>query len=417
MPAKPGQLNEGIEKTSLMILETADSYRGYLAGEYEGNYEKRQSNWDEHYEQMRTAYRGHLFNITGKGVPLSDMNIAILGPGLRPVGRDLGMTEQKVILPEVNAVVIADFSAQVVHEARNHIAANVNMRGTPLFPMQIDVTDCYSTVYSNLISARLDHINDEDQLSEVAYELGQWTIEDLQAELKKGIDELLYHAVENADELRGAMAIPDCFKGCGINPMHSFELTTGPDREELPISSWYLPMVLAGTGAAAEHTIWESFDRVTSDPQRGARPNVPETMDARRAMYRDFYQLIANYNTIVATKAVEDILTGNPEAHVLATSDVNTCVYANRTGVLDRLHVGRLQRDLARRDIEMTRLVNEWEWHDEATHHHGVAAFQFRKVGKKKNGSSPQITIEALSGATGPGDAQAEGPADTIEST
>ncbi|MBM3231717.1 hypothetical protein FJZ28_05365, partial [Candidatus Peregrinibacteria bacterium] len=265
------QLNQALEKSTLMILGTADEYKNYLDHEYESNYIARKANWDRHYEEMRTAYRGHLFSVTGRGMPLKDMNIAILGPGLRPVGRDLGLTEQRVVLPEVNSVVIGDFSAWVVSEAYKQLHDEVNLRGTPVYPMQIDLTDMGSTAYSNMIRRLLDPLQDEDALEDVSKQLGSLTIDQLQMALDNERVQMVEKSVKIIDELRGRMAVPECFREGGINQYHSFALSVGPQREPLPIHSWYIPMVLAGTGAAAEHKIWETFDAVTCDPNRGAR--------------------------------------------------------------------------------------------------------------------------------------------------
>lgn len=375
------QLNQAIEKSTLVTRDTADSYVDYLGGEYDRNYRERKTHWDKHYEEMRTAYRGHLYGITGRGIPLKDMNIAIVGPGIDPLGRDLGLTEQKVILPSARTTVIADFSEWVVQEAHRKISEQVHLRGKPLLPMQIDLTDCISTVYARMIRELLQTVEDEDHLAAIAHDVAQWDIPVLRQKLEEGYNALSDgFSIENMHELEGKMVIPDCFRGGGINSYHSLKLTVGPDHEPLPVQSWYLPMVLAGTGAAAEHYIWDTFERVTSDPHRGARPESDKTTKGRLMMMRDFHYLIANYNTIVARKAVYDILNDNPESTVLAVTDVNTHLNSyDETGV-DRLHVSQLEKDLARLGVEMTRLGNTWNWHDEAEHYHGIASLEFRRM-------------------------------------
>lgn len=399
MPSSNGgpYLAQGIDKECKLYEHTADGYAHYLRGAYKRNSEALPAEWDSHFAQTRTELRRGIARVL-PNVPLDEMNMAIVGPGLKPIGRDFGLTEEKVYLPEMNSLVVADFSPEVVDVAINDIRS-VTQEHTRLYPMQIDLTEGLSTAWAMLIERELTDIKTEDQLIEVAKNLDEMGAQKLRSELGRIIGTLVYDRVGSPNDL----VLPEPFRGCGINEDHSYKLSL-TNGERLYVHLWYLPMVIAGTGAAAEALIWETYANVVfaSDNDLGPPKDGDERDEARKDMVKRFYKVIARFNNMAAEKSISNILADNPESMVLAVSDVTTTLKKpKKMGALYRLNVPELAAALDDDGINLEQVGGDtnWTWKDEPGepgqdegHQHGVNSFIATRK-PSKNGGAVNIPI------------------------
>jgi len=372
------RLDQAIDKHAQFYSDTADEYDMYLKGNYDKNYRERRSQWNEHYEHMRAEFNAHIMSMADLGIPRKDMGLAIVGPGMKPIGRELGNTAVRGVLPEVKDLVVIDFSTEVVRNAMEQIREKVKGVDS-MYGMQFDLTKGLSSAYDRMIAERLKNIETEKDFYEMAKEFDDLSPEALSILLA---DHLGMIWEEKADE--GSQPVPDVLIGGKINEENTLSLSS--NGEPVPIHTWFMPMVLAGMGAAAEHRIWDQFETVTSDVNRGAEKNTEETVENRITAIQRVYNLIARFNTIVATRSINKILDDNPESRILAVSDVSTVLHKKGTGALPRLNLDTIRTDLSKNNITMITADTDWQWPDEPDHHHGVNAFTFYR---RKQSTSP----------------------------
>lgn len=377
---KNSTLDQSIDFSARMYSSTADQYADYLRGEYEENYNDSTLSWDKHFENARANFNGLIMDLLNKGTKFSEMNIAIVGPGLRPVGRELGNTAATKILPRARSLVVADFLPYAVQESATQISSEVNMRNTPILPMIIDITDGFSTAYRKMITGDMQNVDNEEQLCEVAKKYDAMDVAQLDERLTQILAEINYDTFESPEIAHSIY--PEVFQGGGLNMQKERYQLSVNNGDPLPLHAIYLPMVIAGTGAAAEHAIWETYLTVTSDTERGAKPETEETIADREVMIRQFYNLITRYNTMTASRAIGQMLADNPQATLLAISDVSTVLYQYDIGVVPRLNPTDLRDSLRKIGVSMKQDGLDWEWHDEPEHYHGVNAFTFSKAQK-----------------------------------
>lgn len=389
-------LDQAIDPHARFYSATADDYDAYLKGDYDTNYRERREQWDEHYEHMRAGFNTHIMSVIERGIPRNEMGLAIVGPGMAPVGRELGNTAATGVLPHLKELVVVDFSTEVVRSAMEQIRTEVKDVGN-MYGMQFDLTDGFSTAYDRMITERLQKVEDEQGFYDMAEELDDLSLD----ELRKLLSDTLGQ-IEDEKTSEGTRPMPDVLIGGKLNKERSLSLTT--KDEEVKIDTWFMPMVLAGMGAAAEHRIWDEFETVTSDTERGAKPDSEQTQEDRITAIQRIYNLISRFNTIVATKSVRDILKDNPESRIFAISDVSTVLRRSGVGVLPRLNLERMRRDLAKNKygdtsapITMISPDTDWQWPDEPDHHHGVNAFTFyRRKPSKEDQKSERIVLPIL---------------------
>ncbi len=379
-------LDQAIDPHAQFAQVTAEQYDAYLSNDYQQNFEQRKKEWMKHYRAMEKEFIEHIFTQTERDIDRKDMGIAIVGPGNSPVGREFQDISVDTVLSEVRHLVVADFSSGVVRRAMENIHDNVSDLRR-MYGMQFDLTDGYSTAYDRMIEERMHKVHTERDFYEMAEEFDNMPLADLYEMLNTTLNRI---EQENADA--GKFPLPDVLIGGKINETRSLSLTS--EGEPVDIHTWYLPMVLAGMGAAAEHRIWENFSIVTCDEERGAEPlSNPETIENRITAMQRIYNLISRFNTIVATKAVRDILQDNPTSHVLAISDTETVMKDKKLGSFPRLNVNTMRNDLLNNKYGddsapiamLTKPGGPWKWADEEDHGHIVNVFEFYRRGTQSS--------------------------------
>lgn len=371
------RLDQAIDPNMSLFNQASNDYFEYLKGEYNYNFTQMHE-WRNHFEHMRAEFNGAIMNMIESGVSREDMNIAILGPGMKPVGRDFGLTAQNHILPKIKNLVVVDFAAQVIQSAIDQIRDKVQItydgEKNSILGMQFDITDGLSTAYTRLIKDELASVETEHDMYDFAKKMDQMTIENLQDVLVDYFADITLEKEAEGIGKNVLASLPPDLVGGEINKKRTLSLSV--DKEPLPVHCWYLPMVIAGTGAAAEHIIWDRVYEVTELNKSVENPDSEETRTDRQVMIANIHHLISNYNTIVAHKAITDILKDNPDTRVLAISDTSTVFGKDSDfGRHDRLDVPALRTALSREGIVMKTPDSDWKWKDEPEHYHGVNAF------------------------------------------
>lgn len=368
MPTEEHQyLDQAIDSSARIYGDTAQDYALYLGGEYATNREKSHDRWQNHYENVRAEIVGHVMDL---GIPRRNMNMAIIGPGLSPIGAEIGLTEERKIIQKVRQVVVADFSPTVVDKAIEQMKRRIP-REKSFLPMLIDVTDGLSTAYRRLSLEAMQNVETEDQLMEASAKLAAMNIEKLRTTLIELLTDVDCEQIESLDFAHSAY--PEIFYFGGLNNTRERYKLSINGGDELPLHSIIMPLVIAGTGAAAEHEIWTKYkDVLASDAEKPA-----SRLDD---FVRNIYKLITRYNTLAASKSIGDILDDNPEAQLLAITDISTAHYHGDLGVMNRLDLEQLSELLDKKDILLKRPRVGWEWHDQPDeHYHQVEALLCKK--------------------------------------
>ena len=390
-------LDQAIDPHAKFAQVTADQYDSYLRGEYDQNYNDRKPQWDEHYRNIERTFVDHILSQTERGIRRSDMGIAVVGPGFYPIGKEFGDIATNTVLQDLGRLVMVDFSAEVVRRSMENVRENVDELDL-LYGMQFDLTDVYSTAYDRFISDRINSVHTEKDFYDMADEFDSLGRDDL----RKRLNEVL-GMVEQEKVEAEHYPLPDVLIGGQINQYRSLALTS--KGTPVDIHTWFMPMVLAGMGAAAEHRIWEHFHTITSDIERGAEIDCDQTKENRLIAKQKIYRLISQFNSIVATKAVRDILKYNPDSRVLAVTDTTTVLRGReKGGTFPRLDMHQMQVDLentmydsVHSPINMITLPSRWRWKDEPDHGHDIAVVEFyRRLGVEANTAGEVAIVNPL---------------------
>ena len=369
-----GQLDYPIDPLTIAHKNVAENYATYLSTTYEQNAINRQEQWRHHFDQMHARYNDHIMTVLETGVPRSEMNIGIIGPGNKPSKRDFGETGVQAILPQVDKIVCADFSSTVIANAIEDLQGIRGIASNSIFPLMYDFTTGLSTGYHRFIQNNFSDISTFSQLSDVTQRIDQIDIEDFKdmiIECLAGVD------LELLDQEDTKFTSLEATVHGNRNDTRTLQLTT--NNEPIDMHSWFLPMVIAGTGAASEGDVWQAFiDTIDSEE------STENAYEKRAEVLGRIHDMIAKYNTLAATEIIATILQDNPTSSVLAVTDVDTTHDAYRSeGALPRLFSEHMRKRLKELGILMKTACENWKWKDEPSHHHGVKAFTFTKAQSK----------------------------------
>lgn len=346
------------------IQPAAESYDGYLQGEYEDHYleDGLHPQWNEHYRQMRRAFRQFLAQKVQApdGMPLRDLNVGIVGPGMAPVGRDFDDVIIDDYLSQVNAVVVIDISTRVVHKA----LCDLFEAGVPvekLYGVQFDMTSRWSTFYEQCIRKWFGNVETAEHFAECTQIMRDFSISDLDQQICFQEDSIKHK--------------PTYYLEGGINENRTLALTI--DGNPLPLHAVSLQMCAAGTGAAAEDLIKERYHEMVHRCG-GSVEEERELPGISKAVFENMHSMIMQYNTQTTHDFIVRLFRGNPEASVLAITDINTWYKKPKFGQLLRLDQQKLKTDLKERGIEAT-ITDGWQWHDSKHHFHDINTIEFNK--------------------------------------
>lgn len=341
--------------------KTVEAYDAYQVGDYQKNFE-RLGLWEKHYEHMRTRFADFMLHKIEGGAKRNRAAIAIVGPGVDPARRDFDKRIVDDYFSRFRSIVLVDFSVKTIRAA---IKSLVDSGVSPdnILGMQYDITDGFSTVYDQYIQEQLVRAVSEEELSRATERFSSLSMKELDERLK-----------DERQKWNGVFCGIDEIPG-KLNAQRSLKLTV--DGEELPLDFVSYQMVLAGTGAASEGRIWEKFAELT----RGDEEPSEAVLEDRRKMVERIHGMVSRYNTAVAFRSVRKFLQENPQAKLLAISDVSTIHEEPRFGALPRLNESALKGALTRANIVTTIPDVEWRWKDEPGHGHGVKAYEFHRNG------------------------------------
>lgn len=371
------ELDQANDPLAQFYRGTAETYHSYMQREYDVNYRNRAEEWDKHYGNMESVFNECFIRlINGRARTREDLNVVLVGPGMEPVNHDYkANTIVQNWLRHVKRIVVKDFDPLAVRSAMSNLSSGNRPQDEKVEPhkvygMQYDLTRGLSTGYQRFISKSLDKVSNEDQLSLVATEFDM----DEEALRDRLEHEITVHRMEMLQNPPPPM----------VNMLPGGENIAGLPKlsiEGKPIDTdlWLVPMVLSGTGAAAEDQLWDVFNGFTGaqlpDNFREIILQPDQKLQLQRERtQRNIHRLISRYNTMVSKKAIQDILTNNPRAQVLVITDVSTKWHASHEKY-SRLYMDELREALDSVGIYMKPLSYGWDWNDEPEHSHGIECF------------------------------------------
>jgi hypothetical protein len=373
-PAPLQSLDQNDDPLGSSYDHTVRLYDQYQGLEYGENYERRKAAWEAHYQRMRAATEQFLWRFTERHKRREETVMAVCGPGLDPGRRDFDTRLIESGLSQLRGIILVDFSRMTnASAARSLIGAGVD--ANRLHRVQFDLTGRMSTMYLRHLEERLRDVNTEEELADAVSRLeGEDTVGVLRSRLFDEVTQAGTEAVQGkvtADTRSRLQAL--------INPKHSLRLTSQDKPVQVDLFS--LNMILAGTGAAAEGLVWDKYQNaLMTDAEQ---PVSESTLRRRRKILRDMHAVITRYNTDVAKEMFRTILDTNPNARVLAMTDVST-IYRDEdldVGRLPRLDVEQMRLDLEELGIDVTlsKPIPNWAWEDEPEHSHEVVALTAKR--------------------------------------
>jgi hypothetical protein len=349
------QLRRARDPLAHAFAPTAEEYVQFMeTGEYALNHELNAIYWASHYENVRMEVRDvldspHLEEKRSK----RELTIALFGLGLDPIGNDLDDKLLTDLQNDAKFVVVSDFSAEVIQRNIDQIRESCGLEACGF---QFDITNGLSTMYRLRILELFKKCRTSSNVVTAARGMKNLKIGYIRHDLFKYLDRL----EAEYDE-------PDPVLGNEYNQSRSLTFTIG--EQDHPADIAFVPMVLAGTGAAAETQAWNTFERHLRGLKRKKKVNQ---------VVRDMQAGIATVNTHVAASFVSRFLACNPQAIIVAPTDVDTV--HERFGMrkpVPRIHIDELRDVLQKRDIVMPKRFKDWEWIDDVRHYHHVQGLRF----------------------------------------
>lgn len=350
-------LNQARDPQSRIYADTAERYDAYLRGEYAANYRDKTAQWKEHYREMAEHFLGDMIDTAAKrGIPPEETNIAILGPGMEPVGNEISESILRHFLRKYQNIVLIDFSTAVTHSAVRNLVEKGHVQESRILPMQYDITRLLSTGYMIYIKELLTRVQTEEDFVGMAATLKNAS--------EASIDYFGARALLTNDHLTKA---PDELLGGGLNTMENLKLSVG--EEDVPLHSVYAPMIFSGTGVAAEDMMWERYKEIVNASSGAGRKPTNAQQEKLEQAIRDIFELIARYNSTVTRIGIQRILHDNPQAYVYFATDTTTQL--SNVGEMPRLYKNDLRDELMKYGIVL-KYSGRWPWHDEPEHYHDV---------------------------------------------
>lgn len=362
-------LHQAIDPFARAYQQTAQEYDAYLGQEWAHNYEALRADWQKHYTKRDEMLAdGILRTAEEQNLRRKDMNIALIGPGFQPVGRELSMHTVRLLLAEMRTIVVIDFSQRVVRNAVEDLM-HAGVSPEKLVEMEFDITDALHLVYSSRIRQIFDHVQTEEAFLEAAKQVGQVTDKEMRQDASRKLHEVIMAQTEG---------MPDLLISGGLNKDRTYRLSEiGPGNTANPLPLHYAAyqMVVAGTGVPSEHVIWDRFAEVTSDEGHGAMEPAADRDDQRRQAFKRIHALITRYNTEVTKETVNRMIEQNhypdSDVRVHIATDVSTVYHEPEFGKMPRLNVDDLD-EFCHKQGYTIKAMPAGTWHDSSDHSHEI---------------------------------------------
>ncbi len=308
--------------------------------------------------------------------------MAAIGPGLDPAHRDYDPRLITTYLSQLRSIILIDFS-RIVTASASRSLVDGGVEEDRVHQVQLDITNGYSTVYSEYIQQKLSTVNDADE-------------------------ESLARVVEDMSKADVVGELWDRWKvyeeRCKSKKKNSLNITS--QGQPVPVDFFALNMVLAGTGAAADADFWEKYHAMRESTDRSQGIPNDDQLELRRKIITDYHSVITQYNTEAATKVLQVLLLAHPKARVHATSDHSTLFSKplvlspavdpsyRSIGRLQRIDLTSVQSQLAALGIAVSfsDQIKPWIWNDEPEHSHEVISLVAESQKTKKQVGTPGDT-------------------------
>lgn len=329
-------------------------YARYLDTGYEDGMETDQA--DSRYFGIQQSVFVEWFfqNIERHLRPLSEANIAFVGISKNSLEREHTWEFLAPVLDRVGSVTVADFSVDVLCAARNTLQAALDRFSPRPLSMSLlhhDITNGLAEHYGVMIDSLFDGVDTHADFRSASREFARIQWNDCpSSDLPKHLP------TQYAETALMQRVRPE------LNDQRTFRVP-GVDFHLL-----HVPMVLAGTGVTHESRIWHSLDPRWFD-------DFP-TNHPWWHLLDDVYQGIANYNTAIASRFIQQLLAEHTTASVLVTTDIDTRYKSKPEVSLPRLHLIELCSELMQNGINVySTHPHTWDWHDAHDHWHTVCGF------------------------------------------
>lgn len=369
----PAVLDQARDPWEPLFRGTAQQYDMYLRGEYRDNARNFADGWESHFANMRTAIECMVLQqMEEKKKKREEMNVACIGLGLSPADRDFDQRLCHTIISRLQRVAVVDFSRVAIHEATQSLIHRGRVDPSRILQMQYDITSGYSTLLDQYLRPKFEGVHTEDDFVQMSKELDRI---DISAELDARLaDAVAQRGPQDTASTVGEPEVPG-----GMNTARRpFKLSIG--GSDVPLDLIIAPMVVAGTAVATESDLWEVFQNVTDATDRSGGATHVVLAERKRVLHR-LHELVADYNTVVCTRSIMNILFQNRSAAFLGLSDFNTR-YKDGRGEFPRLHPDRVQRELMDYGIDCTTsgATGQWIWDDSPSHCHSCLELQAQRV-------------------------------------
>lgn len=360
-----------VDPMARFFAPTADAYDHYLqSGPWAQNQIRHARSWEAHYDTMDTTLALRLLREAQKrGFQIEEMNLMLVGPGFEPVGNDVSQKVVDLLWKRLKTIIVVDFSMNVLRSAIRDLV-HAGVEPTRIYGKQCDLTTGVSAAFREKVKLLLDGVRNEEQFCAVVRE--QFP--------KIQYEELMTSALmATADDQHPRGGHERCLSESRLCERFPVRI----EGDSLPVHLAMFPMVLAGTNAPAEAEIWDRWDEVTSDADRGARPHTPEVAADREQVCRNIYRTIAGINTAIAYFAILNTINATnaadePSPTVVAPTDTSTVFEEPDYGTMERLNMRELAERLDKDGIHADAL-SPHQWRDDDDHYHNVPEIICRK--------------------------------------
>lgn len=357
-------VDQPVDPMARFYAPTADAYDHYLqSGPWARNQTKFERDWQRHYDNIDTRLTLRLLEEEkARGLRIKEMNLMLVGPGFEPVGNDISQKVVDLFWKRLRRIIVVDFSMNVVRSSIRDLV-HAGVEPTRIYGKQCDLTIGVSSAFRAKVQSLLDGVQNEEGFCTV--------VRDQFPKIQH--EELMASAMQTAVE---GQILTGSAERVLSESSYTERAPVRIDGNSLPIHLALFPMVLAGTNAPAEAEIWDRWDEVTSDADRGARPLAPDVTADHEQVYRLIHETIARINTAIAYIACRDTIAatnapGEPPPTVIAPTDVSTDFEEPNYGTMDRINVSEFARRLSLDGIRADAPILH-RWDEDDRHSHGV---------------------------------------------
>ncbi|OGJ55504.1 hypothetical protein A3D88_04585 [Candidatus Peribacteria bacterium RIFCSPHIGHO2_02_FULL_52_16] len=261
-----------------------------------------------HYEMSRKATVRYLVDLFEKGVKPKDSVAVILGPGFNIAEyRDLDPVIVDAMLNECPAIVVADFSREVLKDARRSLSSASKEVEPKIFRAQREFSGGMSTRFDIFIANKIDTICTVDALDVFMRELDALTPTEIIAKVKE-------QNLEESESVGDATVVHE-----HTNHLARYYDFKSVARSKAEVRYVICNLLLAGMLATTEAAFREKL--ITFRQGQGDEVISDETV---RGYLRSWHRVISIINTEIAVNLISGVMDHNPHATISIVTDENT---------------------------------------------------------------------------------------------